>query len=313
MAPLCHDDGMTDSVGVSVIVRFAADVSEPDRDQLLSTLAAAPVQARAGWDLGHRGPDDEGRWVRAALSLTADVSEITGQALGEVGLAVSRFLRSVSGPQDGACAEVTDPTPRVWRVKATDPPVAYGLACSVRAPGPGDADEPLTWRGTHWSAGQADPAPSPSVFVSYAHDSPQHKADVRALCLLLAADGIAPALDQFWLTERQDWYVWAIQQIKRADFVLVVASERCRVVGDGENAPGDNKGLASEMALLRELCHSDRENMTKRVLPVVLPGHSPDEIPLFLQPWTKDHYEVPSLTPDGLEELVGILRGPDLR
>lgn len=105
--------------------------------------------------------------------------------------------------------------------------------------------------------------------------------------------------------------MWAIQQVKRADFILVVASKRCRIVGDGENAPGDNKGLASEMALLRELCNSDSENITKRVLPVVLPGHSPDEIPLFLQPWTKDHYEVPSLTPDGLQELLCLLRGPN--
>jgi hypothetical protein len=313
MAPLCHDDDMTDSAGVSVLVKFAADVSGPDRDQLLSALASAPLQSRVGWDLGHRGPDDEGRWIRSVLSLTADVSEITGQALGEIGLAVSRFLRSVSGPQDGACAEVTDPSRRVWTVKATDPLVAWGLAGNVRAPDPGDEDEPLTWRGTHWSSGRADPAPSPSVFVSYAHDSPQHKADVRALCTLLATAEIAPAFDQFWLTERQDWYLWAIQQIKTADFILVVASERCRIVGDGENAPGDNKGLASEMALLRELYNSDRENMTKRVLPVVLPGHSPDEIPLFLQPWTKDHYEVPSLTPDGLEELLGVLRGPSLR
>lgn len=309
MASLCHDDGMTDSAGVSVIVRFAADVSGPDRDQLFSTLAAAPVQARAGWDLGHRGPHDESRWVRAALSLTADVSEITGQALGEVGLAVSRFLRSVSGPQDGACAEVTDPSQRVWTVRATDPPAAFEFAGSVRAPAPGDADEPLTWRGTHWSAGPAGPAPHPWVFVSYAHDSPRHKADVRELCELLKADGVTPAVDQFWPTGRQDWYVWAIQQVKGADFILVVASERCRIVGDGENAPGENKGLASEMALLRELCHSDRENMTKRVIPVVLPGHSPDELPLFLQPWTKDHYELSSLTPDGVAELVGILRG----
>jgi hypothetical protein len=300
---------MTGSVGVSVIVRFAADVSGPDRGQLLAALASAPVQARAGWDLGHRGPDDEGRWVRAVLSLTADVSEITGHALGEVGLAVSRFLRSVSGPQDGACAEVTDPSQRVWTVRATDPPAAFGSAGSGRAPDPGEADEPLTWRGTHWSAGPAGPAPSPSVFVSYAHDSPQHKADVRALCALLAAGGIAPAFDQFWPTERQDWYAWAIKQVKGADFILVVASERCRIVGDCENAPGDNKGLASEMALLRELCHSDREHMTKRVLPVVLPGHSPDEVPLFLQPWTKDHYEVPALTPDGVGELLAVLRG----
>jgi hypothetical protein len=303
---------MTDSAGVSVIVRFAADVSGQDRDQLLSTLASASVPTWAGWDLAHRAPDNQDRPVRALLNLTADVTEIAGQALGEVGLALSRFLRSVSGPEDGACAEVTDTSQRVWEVKATDPPVAYGLATSLAGRGPGDADEPLTWRGTHWSTGSADPARSPSVFVSYAHDSARHKADVLALCSLLAAGGIAPVLDQLCLTYRQDWYLWAIRQISAADFILVVASERCRIVGDGANAPGDNLGLTSEMALLRELTHSDGEKWTRRVLPVVLPGHSPDEIPLFLQPWTKDHYIVSSLTADGLGELLGILRGANL-
>jgi hypothetical protein len=39
----------------------------------------------------------------------------------------------------------------------------------------------------------------------------------------------------------------------------------------------------------------------------VLPGHSPAEIPLFLQPWTKDHYIVPELTADGLAELLSLL------
>jgi SEFIR domain len=303
---------MTDSAAVSVIVRFAADVSGPDRDQLLGTLASASVPAWAGWDLAHRAPDGQDRPVRALLNLTADVAEIAGQSLGEVGLALSRFLRSVSGPEDGACAEVTDASERVWEVKAIDPPVAYGLAASHAGPASGGGDEPLTWRGTHWSAGPADPAPPPSVFVSYAHDSAEHKADVLALCSLLAAAGIAPVLDQVCLTYRQDWYLWAIRQIRAADFILVIASERCRIVGDGANAPGENLGLTSEMGLLRELSHSDSETWTRRVLPVVLPGHSPDEIPLFLQPWTKDHYIVPSLTADGLGELLGALRGTGL-
>lgn len=313
---LCHDDPMTETAPVNVIVRFAPDVAGPARDELVTALATLPGTARAGWDLGHRGPDDGGQRARALLTLTADVTEIASHAASELGLAVSRFLRSVSGPRDGGFADITDPSQRVWRLAATDSPAACGLIGDGYGPGqapagPAGEGAPLTWHGTRWSAAPGETRPSPVVFVSYAHDTPQHKADVRRLCELLAADRVTPVLDQFCLTERQDWYRWAIREITSADYVLVIASERCRVVGDGRNEPGENRGLASEMGLLRDLCCSDDERWTRRILPVVLPGHSPAEIPLFLQPWTKDHYIVPNLTADGLAGLLALLhRGP---
>jgi hypothetical protein len=64
------------------------------------------------------------------------------------------------------------------------------------------------------------------------------------------------------------------------------------------------------MGILRELCHSHREERTRRVLPVVLPGHSPDEAAI---PATVDqgHYVIPLLSRDGIGEVLGVLRGPD--
>jgi hypothetical protein len=125
---------MTDAAPVNVIVRFAPDVAAPARDELVTALAALPGTARAGWDLGHRGPDDGGQRVRALLALTADVTEIASHAVGEMGLAVSRFLRSVSGPQDGGFADITDPSQRGGSPRPTRRPRA-GSSATATVPG----------------------------------------------------------------------------------------------------------------------------------------------------------------------------------
>jgi hypothetical protein len=95
--------------------------------------------------------------------------------------------------------------------------------------------------------------------------------------------------------------------VQRADFVIVVASPLCRVVGDGLVSGRSNLGGQSEMALLRELLHSDRETWTRKLLPVVLPGHTVDDIPRFLQGRTADHYRIADFSEAGAEDLLRVL------
>jgi hypothetical protein len=148
----------------------------------------------------------------------------------------------------------------------------------------------------------------PKVFVSYAHESGAHKAAVLALATVLRDAGVEVVLDVWSDDARHDWYVWAIRQLTAADHVLVIASERYRATGDG-NAPNlENRGLQSEAALLRELVHADRATWLSKVLPVVLPRHTVDQIPLFLQPHTASHYRVPSIDTAGVDELLRVIR-----
>ena len=134
------------------------------------------------------------------------------------------------------------------------------------------------------------------------------------LCEVLAASGVEPRLDRWYLEERRDWQLWATRQITESDYVIVIASEGCRLVGDGKIDPGLNLGLQSEMRLLRELYHADNEQWTKRILPVVLPGHRIDDIPLFLQPHTADHFVLPEITAAAAEGLLRVLhRNPAFR
>ncbi len=149
----------------------------------------------------------------------------------------------------------------------------------------------------------------PRVFICYAHDSNDHKDLVRQFAEFLVGHGIDANLDSWNLHERRDWQLWATREIRGADYVLVIASPRCRLVGDGENEPDENRGLRSELNLIAELYHSEPDNWPKRIMPIVLPGHSIAEIPSFLQPHTADHYIVNDLTVAGAEDLLRHLTG----
>ena len=53
--------------------------------------------------------------------------------------------------------------------------------------------------------------PSPEhvrVFISYTHDSPTHKARVRALADRLLSDGIDAEIDQYQTAPPQGWPQW---------------------------------------------------------------------------------------------------------
>jgi hypothetical protein len=149
----------------------------------------------------------------------------------------------------------------------------------------------------------------PKVFVSYAHESDGHKALVLEFATFLRDAGVAVVLDRWSADVRQDWYSWAIREMTAADFVVVVASERYRLTGDGNGPSTEHRGVASEAALLRELVYGDRAAWLPKVLPVVLPGHVLGQIPLFLQPHTASRYHVTSFDPAGAEELLGVIFG----
>jgi hypothetical protein len=152
-------------------------------------------------------------------------------------------------------------------------------------------------------------APPTRVFISYAHDDDRHVESVRAFAEFLIQCGLDVHLDRWDLDRRRDWHQWFAGEVRQADYVLIVASPMCRLVGDGEMENARHRGLQSELVLLRELLHSDRALWTTRLLPVVLPGGSVGDIPLFLQPWTADHYLVEDLTVRGAEDLLRVLTG----
>jgi hypothetical protein len=151
---------------------------------------------------------------------------------------------------------------------------------------------------------------APRVFVSYTHDNFRHIEAVRAFCEFLVEDcGLDVHMDRWDLDGRRDWFLWAIDQLELADFVLVIASPMCKLVGDGQMANESHRGMQSEVSVIRERLHADRVTWLPKLLPVVLKDRSAEEIPVFLQPQTADHYRVTELTVTGAEDLLRDLTG----
>ncbi|MEW1761234.1 SEFIR domain-containing protein [Streptomyces cyaneofuscatus] len=310
-----------DAVPVAVVSAVAPLVFEVRRVELRPSDAVihARLTAAAGGDPHrledlHRLLPSE---VRAELSL-AEFADV-----------VERLLRArlaVVGP-DGLRVRARD-TRRGFRLMLSDPPLPPVLLSGADH-GRGAAEPTATSTSTSTSTGQGVPArtapstssapsppPDPSepdaaprVFVTYAHDSYEHKENVRAFGEFLATSGIDVRMDQWELHQRRDWHLWSIREMKTADFVIVVASPECRRVGDGEVGQHERRGLQSELRLLRELYNRDNADWTPRVLPVVLPGGSVDDIPLFLTGGNKDHYPVTGFSMLGAQDLLRTLTG----
>lgn len=159
------------------------------------------------------------------------------------------------------------------------------------------------------AAAQAmDAPPSPRVFISYAHDDTAHKDNVLSFANFLVRDeGIDVILDRWGHEVSRDWSVWAVQNIKEADFVLVIASPLCKKVGEGYVDDDHNRGLQAEMGLIRNAMHEQRSNSLRKYLPVVLPGGSVTDLPDFLQPATFHRFVVTSFTRAGTEDLLRTL------
>lgn len=151
---------------------------------------------------------------------------------------------------------------------------------------------------------------APWVFFSYSHDSEEHKTQVREFATFLRSRiGLEVILDQWHDNVRIDWSLWATRNLKAADFVIVVASPLYRARADGDAPPDEGRGAQFETAIIRNKLTKDIEDGTRRVLPVVLPGRSIDEIPEFLNPYSMTRYEIAEFTDEGVADLLAAITG----
>lgn len=310
---------MTSSGATPVVIRFAADIGQATRTSLDHQLRDADASVTIGWDLGERGPTPGRADPVAVISLMADVAARGSDAVTRIGIAARDWLglKFPQQAQDVHLEIVNHRTQVTVRIRASDSADALRLLPEVLSMQL--ADQPIGWNGREWGEEQApgeteaysaalpDDLTGPRAFICYAHESDDHKRTVRELVEFLMSQGIDAHMDSRYQDERRDWQLWATSQIKAADFVLVIASPRCRMVGDGEVSPDEHRGLQAEMNILRELYIGQPGVWPRRILPVVLPGYSVDDIPIFLQPWTADHYIIKDLTTVGAASLLAHL------
>lgn len=155
--------------------------------------------------------------------------------------------------------------------------------------------------------------PSPRIFVSYARDSAEHDRAVREFATFLRVEaGIDAHLDVWYTDQRRDWTSWVIDQLRRAEFVLAIASPHYKHMVDGRTHSVAGSAKVLEAAMIRDNLARALPEETRRILPIVLPGHDAGEIPECLCGHSTTHYVVEELTLAGVRNLLAALAGTPL-
>ncbi len=154
-------------------------------------------------------------------------------------------------------------------------------------------------------------ADGPRVFISYAHeaDGGVHAERVRALWVLLRKHGIDARLDRSAAERPQDWAAWMQREIEAADYVLTIASPAYKRRVEGWEEPGVGEGVAWEAGLIKDVVYRNPTAWYERILRVVLPEVSREDLPAFLGGHTVTHYTVDPIDSVGAEKLLRYLTG----
>ena len=108
------------------------------------------------------------------------------------------------------------------------------------------------------------------VFISYSHDSEEHRARVLALSERLRTDGIETILDQYINgSPLQGWPRWMLDQLDAADTVLVVCTEIYYRKFRGHEDADKGKGGDFEGALITQEIY-DSKSRTLKFVPVFM-------------------------------------------
>jgi hypothetical protein len=148
----------------------------------------------------------------------------------------------------------------------------------------------------------------PRVFISYAEESDAHNAAIDELRGLLTRAGADVHYAPDCVSERVLWEEWTTVQMLKADFVIVVVSDTYRRADLGELSADDHRGIQAEYQKLVTLLQDNRPLWTRKILPVILPGGAPADIPLAFQRRNGTYYEIASLaTAEGAVSLLTVL------
>jgi hypothetical protein len=151
---------------------------------------------------------------------------------------------------------------------------------------------------------------APRVFITYAHDSPEHKDRVLRFATFLRAEiGLDVHLDRWYDNKRRDWSAWATEHLTDADFILLIASPEYKRRADGAAPPNEGRGAQFEAAIIRDNLTRNLRRETERVLPVIFPGRSIEDIPTFLNAYSATRFEVDEFTEEGVSGLLAAIAG----
>jgi len=143
---------------------------------------------------------------------------------------------------------------------------------------------------------------TPSVFISYSHDSADHADRVLAFADRLRVEGVDAILDQYESAPPEGWPRWMEHHLDHADWVLMVCTETYLRRVKGEEEPGKGLGVKWEGNLIyNRIYNADVHN--GKFIPVLFEDGRVEHIPTPVQGVTRYRID----TPEGHEELYRCL------
>jgi hypothetical protein len=122
----------------------------------------------------------------------------------------------------------------------------------------------------------------PRVFLSYSHDSEEHKARTLALAKQLRDEGIDANIDQYEQSPPESWPAWCHSEIRKADFVLMICTETYHKRIDLDETPGIGYGVLWESRLIRQYLY-DSGAVSNKFVPILLADGHPEYIPVAVR------------------------------
>lgn len=152
-----------------------------------------------------------------------------------------------------------------------------------------------------------DPAP-PRVLISYAHESPEHTADIERLYKLLREYGVDAQLDLVGAEEPRNWAIWMTREIGKADHVLMIISPSYKRRFESDEPEEVGAGVRWEARIIRDAIYRDQASARRKFLTVLLPGGRREDIPDSLEPGAGSPFHVKDFTFTGAERLIRWLK-----
>ena len=128
---------------------------------------------------------------------------------------------------------------------------------------------------------------NPKVFISYTHDSKEHLELILRIANKLRSEGIDVVLDQYEQSPPEGWPKWMDQNIKNAEFVLMVCTENYYKRVMDEEKEGVGLGIKWEGRLIYQHLYNS-EGKSKKFIPVLIKKEDSKFIPTPIQGST--HY-----------------------
>lgn len=116
------------------------------------------------------------------------------------------------------------------------------------------------------------------VFISYAHESEAHNERVFELSERLRSEGVDCYIDQYEVSPPDGWPRWSRNQIRQADFVLVVCTETYGRRFEGSESRGTGAGAKWEGAIITQELY-DSEGSNTKFIAIVFVAEDVKHIP----------------------------------